>query len=253
MLKFTKSGLAAAVLAAFSYLPLHAGAALFDDDEARRAILDLRAKVEAITRDLNARIDTKADKSSTLDLVSQHELAMSEIAKLRGQLEVLANEVANTQKRQKDFYVDLDARLRKLEPRQVSIDGKQAAVEPAEQKAYDASLLLFRAGDYKTAAVALAEFVRMYPESGYAANAQYTLGTAHYALRDCKSAILAQQVVVKAYPDSPKAADAMLNIASCQTELKAVANAKKTLTELIKQYPGTEAANTAQERLRASK
>lgn len=248
MMKFSKTGLAAALLAAFAYLPLHASAGVFDDDEARKAILDLRAKVDTISHELNTRIDTKADKSSTLDLVTQNELTLQEIAKLRGQIEVLANELANAQKRQKDFYVDLDARLRKLEPRQVTIDGKSAQVDPAEQKAYDAAMLLFKAGDYKTAGVALAEFVRQYPESGYAANAQYWLGNAFYAQRDCKSAIAAQQVVLKAYPDSPKAADAMLNIASCQTELKDKA-AKKTLQDLIKAYPDSSAAATAKERL----
>jgi tol-pal system protein YbgF len=254
MMTLTKTGLrsaaAAALLAATSLLPLHANAALFDDDEARKAILDLRAKVEAMRSELNGRIDTKAEKTISLDMNNQHEQTMSEIAKLRGSLEVLANELANTQKRQKDFYVDLDARLRKLEPRQVNIDGKTAAVDPAEQKSYDAAMLLFKAGDFKTASVALAEFVRQYPESGYAANAQYYLGTTFYAQKDCKGAILAQQVVVKAYPDSPRAAEAMLNIASCQSELKAAANAKKTLTELISKYPDSESAATARERLK---
>ena len=249
MKKFTKSGLAAAALAAFAYLPLHAAAGVFDDDEARKAILDLRAKVDKVAADLNARVDTKADKSSTLDLVNQNETTLQEIAKLRGQIEVLANELANAQKRQKDFYVDLDTRLRKLEPHQVTIDGKAAQVDPSEQKDYDAAMLLFKAGDYKAAAGALDAFVRRYPESGYAANAQYWLGNAYYAARDCKSAIAAQQVVLKAYPDSPKAADAMLNIASCQTELKDKA-AKKTLQELIKTYPDTPAAETAKERLK---
>ena len=250
MMTFSKSGLAAAALAALSYLPLHASAALFDDDEARKAILDLRAKVDVMARDINSRVDTKADKSATLDLLNQNETTLTEIAKLRGQLEVLANELANAQKRQKDFYVDLDTRLRKLEPRQITIDGKAAEVDPSEQKNYDAALGLFKAGDYKTAATALQDFVRQFPASGYAANAQYWLGNAYYAQRDCKSAIAAQQLVIKNYPDSPKAADAMLNIASCQTELKDKA-AKKTLQELIKQYPDSTAAATAKERLGA--
>src|SRR5471030_1982627 len=232
MKTLSKTGLIAAMLAACAYLPLHASAGVFDDDEARKAILDLRAKVNAIT----------------LDLVAQNEQTLQQTAQLRGQIEVLANDLANAQKRQKDFYVDLDARLRKLEPHQVEIDGKAAQVDPAEQKAYDAALLLFKAGDYKNAAGALTDFVRMYPESGYAANAQYWLGNAYYAQRDCKSAIAAQQVVIKAYADSPKAADAMLNIASCQTELKDK-GAKKTLQELIKNYPDSSAAATAKERL----
>lgn len=250
MMTLSKSSLAAALLALFATLPLQASAALFDDDEARRAILDLRAKVELMKAELNTRIDSKSDKSSTLDLVNQNEVTMQEIAKLRGQLEVLANDVAVAQKRQKDFYVDLDARLRKLEPHQVTIDGKAASVDPSEQKAYDNALQLFKSGEYKTAATALQDFVRIYPASGYAANAQYWLGNAYYAQRDCKSAITAQQLVLKNYPDSPKAADAMLNIASCQTELKDKA-AKKTLQDLIKEYPDSNAAVTAKERLNA--
>lgn len=248
MMKFSKSGLSAALLAATVWLPLQAHAGLFDDDEARKALLDLRAKVEAMRTELQGRIDTKSDKSSTLDLVTQNENLLQEIAKLRGQIEVLANDIANTQKRQKDFYVDLDARLRKLEPREVTIDGKTSQVDPGEQRGYDAAMQLFKAGDYKAAGVALQEFVQRYPGSSYAANAQYWLGNAYYAQRDCKAAIAAQLVVLKNYGDSPKAPDAMLNIASCQTELKDKA-AKKTLQDLIKQYPDSPAAATAKERL----
>lgn len=247
MIKFTKTALALA----FATLSLHASAGVFDDDEARRAILDLRAKVEALTKDLNTRMDTKADKSSTLDLINQHEQTMQEIARLRGQVEVLQNEIEVASKRQKDFYADLDARLRKVEPRQVEIDGQTASVDQGEQNAYDAAMQQFKEGDYEGSATALQNFVRRYPGSAYAANAQYWLGNAYYAQRDCKAAITAQQAVVKNYPTSPKAADAMLNIASCQTELKAVNNAKKTLNELIKTYPNTAAARTAQERLGA--
>jgi tol-pal system protein YbgF len=248
MKKLTKSGLSAALLAAMTWLPLQAHAGLFDDDEARKALLDLRAKVETMRTELNARIDTKSDKSSTLDLVTQNENTLQEIAKLRGQVEVLANELANAQKRQKDFYVDLDARLRKLEPREVTIDGKTSQVDPNEQRSYEAATKLFTGGDYKAAATALQEFVQRYPGSSYAPNAQYWLGNSFFAQRDCKSAIAAQLVVLKNYADSPKAPDAMLNIASCQTELKDKA-AKKTLQDLIKQYPDSTAAEAAKARL----
>jgi tol-pal system protein YbgF len=248
MMKFSKSGLSAALLAATVWLPLQAHAGLFDDDEARKALLDLRAKVEAMRTELNGRIDTKSDKSSTLDLVAQNDNLLQEIAKLRGQIEVLANDIANTQKRQKDFYTDLDARIRKLEPRDVVIDGKSSQVDPGEQRGYEAAMQLFKAGDYKAAGSALGDFVARYPGSSYASNAQYWLGNAYYAQRDCKAAIAAQLVVLKNYADSPKAPDAMLNIASCQTELKDKA-AKKTLQDLIKQYPDSPAAATAKERL----
>ena len=251
LLKLSKSRLACLVLALS--MPLHAVAGPFDDEEARKAILDLRTKVDNITRDLTARIDSKSDKTVQIEMLNQHEQTMQEIARLRGQLEVLANQIATSQKNQRDLYADLDARMRKLEPRQVSIDGKEAAVAPTEQTSYDAAMAQFKSGDYKGAASALATFVRSYPASGYAANAQYWLGNAYYALRDYKNAIAAQEVVVSTYRDSPKAPDAMLNIATSYTELKDKKAAKKALQDLVKQFPDSSAAKTAKDRLASLK
>jgi len=247
------SRLAAACLALAAWFPLQANAGLLDDDEARRAILDLRSKVENLSRDVNARIDTKLDRSATLDLANQHEQTMQEIARLRGQVEVLANEVATAQKRQKDFYADLDTRITKLEPRQVSIDGRETEVDPGELKSYEAAMKLFTAGDYPMAASALTDFVRRYPGSSYAPNAQYWLGNAYYAQRDYKSAIASQEIVVVTYKDSPKAPDAMLNIASSHIELKDKKSAKKALQQLVAKYPESSAAATAKDRLAALK
>ncbi len=244
---------AVALLALATSVPLQAQAGILDDDEARKAILDLRAKVDSLSRELNARIDTKSDKSAALEMVNQNEQTTSELNKLRGQLEVLSNELTTVQKRQKDLYADLDARVRKLEPRQVTIDGQEAAVAPDEQTSYDAAMATFKSGDYKNAAAQLGEFVRRYPASGYASNAQYWLGNAYYAQRDCKKAIAAQQVVASTYADSAKAPDAMLNIGTCYVELKDKKAANKALKDLIAKYPDSAAAGTARERLPALK
>lgn len=234
-----RSVMVAAFLAALVLLPLQAKAGLFEDDEARQAILDIRTKVDA-----------KADKSSVLELASQNEALRQEVAKLRGQVEVLTNEVSNSQRRQKDFYVELDSRTRKLEPQQVVIDDKEVIVEPMEQQAYDAAMVQFKVGSYKPATVSFSEFLRRYPKSGYVASAQYFLGSSFYALRDYRNAISAQMVVVKLHAGSARAPDAMLNIASSYTELKDKINAKKMLDRLVAQYPNSEAAKTAKERLK---
>jgi tol-pal system protein YbgF len=249
MKTFAKSTFAAAVLAACALAPMHAQAALFGDDEARRAILDIRSRLD----NLQNEVSSKADKTNNLDLNNQNEQLRQEISRLRGQIEMLSNELANTQKRQKDFYVDLDNRLRKLEPQRVTIDGKEVSVEQGEQRMYDAALAMFRSGDYKNAGSAFQDFMRRYPQSGLAPSAQYWLGNTFYAQRDYKSAIAAQQVVVTSYADSPKAADALLNIASCQMELKDRPGAKKSLETLVAQYPDAPAAQTAKERLAALK
>lgn len=245
---YSKSLLAACLTAALT-IALPAQAGLFDDAEARNAILDIRRRIDLLQQDLSQRIDSKADKTSVLELGNQNELLRQEVARLRGQIEVLTNELANAERRQKDFYVDLDSRVRKLEPQRINVDGKEASVEPNEQKSYDNALALFKAGDYKNAGNAFADFVRRYPQSGYASAAHYWLGNAYYAQRDYKNAIAAQQIVVRTFPDSPKAADALLNIASSYTEMKDKASAKRTLEALVAQYPGSSAAQTAQDRL----
>ncbi len=249
MILLSKSRLATACLALAAWLPLQAHAGLLDDDEARKAILDLRAKVDNLARDLNTRIDAKSDRSSALEMVNQNEQTLAEIAKLRGQLEVLTNELVTAQRQQKELYADLDARMRKLEPQKVTIDGQEAAVDPNEQRTYEAAMALFKSGDYKAASTALNDFVRRYPGSGYAANAQYWLGNAYYAQRDYKNAINAQEVVAANYRDSAKAPDAMLNIASSYAELKDKKNAKKALQSLVAKYPDSSAAQAAKDRL----
>ena len=245
MNKPIKRSIAAVIMAAISLPALQAQAGLFEDEEARKAILDIRARLNNMQSEING----KAEKATNFDLNNQNEQLRQEIAQLRGQIEILTNELANAQKRQKDFYVDLDARLRKLEPQKVTVDGKEVMIEQGEQRAYDAALTYFKSGDYRNAGAAFFDFTRRYPQSGLAPSAQYWLGNTHYAQREYKNAIAAQQAVVKNYPDSPKAPDALLNMASCYMELKDKVMAKKTLETLLAQYPDSPAAQTAKERL----
>jgi tol-pal system protein YbgF len=252
-MKPSPTRIAAACLALAAWLPLQANAGLLDDDEARKAIVDLRAKVDALARDVNNKIDAKSDKAAALDMLNQHEQTMQEIARLRGQVEVLANQLSTAQKQQKDLYADIDVRLRKLEPQQQTIDGRAAEVMPSEKKTYEAAMALFNSGDYKAAADALQDFLKRFPASAYAANAQYWLGNTYYAQGDYKNAITAQEVVASNYKDSPKAPDAMLLIASSYTALKDKKNARKALQQLVKNFPDSSAAQAAKDRLAALK
>jgi len=231
--------------------PAHAG--LFDDDEARKAISDISAKLDALSSKVDDQLANKADKTALLDQLNQIDSLRQEIAKLRGQLEVLSNDVNDNQRRQKDFYVDLDNRLRKLEPQKVVVDGKEEQVDLAEQKTYETALAVFQSGDYAGAASALSTFVQLYNRSIYVPNAQYSLGIAYYAQKDYKNAVATFQSLVKSFPDSPKAPDAMLNIASCYSEQKDKPLAKKWLTNLRTLYPDSVAAKTAADRLNALK
>jgi len=223
---------------------------VFGDDEARKAILDLRAQVDANQRDLSSRIDKlESAQKAQLDLANQIDALRQDMARLRGQLELLSNDVANEEKREKDFYTDLDTRLRKLEPQQVSIDGKNATVDPNESKAYEAALEQFKNSDFKGAIASFNAFMKQYPDSAYAPAAQYWIGTSYYAQRDYKAAIASQQTLVKTWPENPRAADALLNIASSQTDMGDKKTAKHTLEQLIAAYPDSQAAGVAKDRV----
>ncbi|RXZ33212.1 tol-pal system protein YbgF [Oxalobacteraceae bacterium CAVE-383] len=242
---FYKSALGAALAAAFSCAPMAAHAGLFDDAEARKAILDMRTQIQTLQHDMG----DKADKSSTLTLADQNEQLRQEIARLRGQIEVLTNQLSDAQQRQKDFYVDLDTRLRKLEPQQVTIDGKDVSVDINEQKSFTSAQALLNNGDYKGAASAFSDFLKRYPQSGYAASAQFFLGNAYYGQGDYKNTVAALQGLMKNYPDNPKVPDAQLLAGSSYLELKDKTAAKKMFSTLISQHPDAPAAKTAKERL----
>lgn len=228
-------------------VPAHAG--LFDDAEARKAILDLRTRLTA----LSDQLATKADKPVILQQVNQIDALREEIAKLRGQVELLSNEVNDSQRRQKDFYADLDNRLRKFEPQKIQVDGKEAQVDPNEQKSYDTAVAAFQSGDYVAAANALQTFIRTYPHSAYVPNAQYSVGIVYYAQKNYKNAIASFQALIRKHPDNAKAPDAMLNMASCYSEQRDNASAKKMLQRLRTEYPDSTAAKTAIDRLSAMK
>jgi len=238
----------ALLLAALGSVSAQAG--VFDDTEARRQVNDLSIKTEA-------RFDQQA--RGQLELSGQIQRQAEEIARLRGQVETLNYELETAKKRQQDFYLDLDTRLRKLEPQtagNATADPASAANakptgDPArEGQEYEAALNQFKAAKYKEAGAAFATFVQKYPDSSLAPNAQYWLGNAWYAQRNCTKAIEAQSVVTTKYADSAKAPDAWLAIATCQQELGNPTGTKRSLETVIAKYPNTPAAESAQQRLK---
>jgi tol-pal system protein YbgF len=250
-------------------------AQLFDDNEARRRIELLRQQVEANKKSTEERLlkaeaaaqdasDRAADRGAMLELANQIETLRGEIAKMRGQLEVLANTAETAEARQKQLYLDIDTRLRKLEqareqaaaaPEKPPATAQPAEAEPSpgEAKAYQAALDQFKLGNYTLAVAAMQGFLVTYPSSSLAANAQYWIGMAHSGQRDYKSAIAAQRKLLAAWPDSPKAPDAMLSIASAQETMGDRKSAQQTLQELIAKYPASSSAASAKQRLAAAK
>jgi tol-pal system protein YbgF len=237
------------------------GQGLFDDNEARRRIDALRQQLDANQRTVEerlAKIESAAtDRGAILELSSQIESLRGELARMRGQIEVLTNQAETADKRQKDLYLDIDTRLRKLEQASEKSAGDkpaataEAQASPEENKAYQAALDQFKLGNYPLAVSAMQGFLVTYPASPLASNAQYWVGMAYSGQRDYKSAIAAQRKLLATWPDSQKAPDAMLSVASAQETMGDRKSAQRTLEELVVKYPGSSAATSARQRLAA--
>lgn len=251
----------AAVALALACLATPAQAGLFDDEEARKAIIEIRGRIseqarnyENLSRQVNE-LSSKIERSiepamrSNLDLQNQLEAMRQEVAKLRGQIEVQTNELAMTQKRQRDLYADIDTRLKRYEPSQVQVDGKTVAVDQNERRSYEASLAQFRAGDFRAAQTGFQSFIAQYPDSAFAPSAMFWMGSAQFALKDYRSTITTNQAFLGKYADHPRAPDAMLNVAYAQIETGDRRAARKTLETVVEKYADTPAAKTAKERI----
>jgi tol-pal system protein YbgF len=238
--------------------PAHnAQAGLFDDEEARKAIVELRSRLDQqqkVDADLTEQLAVL--RRSVLDLNTQIETLRGEIARLRGNDEQaaqtakeLARDVAELQRRQKDVSATLDDRLRRFEPQKVNLDGREVMVDPAEKKAYDDALTILRRGEFANAVAALQGFDKRFPASPYSGHVQYWLGNALYGKGDVKEALAAFRSLVSTTPDHPRAAEALLGLANCQVELKDIKGARKSLEDLVKTYPQSDAAQAGRDRL----
>eukprot|EP01036_Dinobryon_divergens_P058545 gene58545-78097_t len=228
-------------IGALSLLALTANAALFGDDEARRAILDLRQKVDAqqqrnieelkkvseefkkVSEELkkfseeskkaNDEFKKASDENaqlrrSILDLSNQIEVLRADIAKLRGQDEQLAREVADMQRREKDISQGVDERLRKFEPSKISVDGQEFVASPDEVRDYGVALAMLRKGEFATAQTSFIDFINRNPASGYRPSALFWLGNAQYALRAYREAIVNFKSVIALAPEHVRAPEA---------------------------------------------
>ncbi len=263
------------VFVALSLFALTSHAALFDDKEARKKIVEVEAKQQsdhnaamAAIADLKksqaamekriAAIEAVVQSGGLADMSNQIDALKQEVANLKGDLEVAQHNLEATQIRQKDLYVDTDTRLRKLEGGTVPsannsppANAAQPVAEEKDAKAFADANTLSQSAKHKEAFAAFDAFLKEYPNSKLAADALYGMGYSQFALKNYKSAIATQQKVIDLHPDSLKVPDAMYNMANSQIQLGQVSSAKKTLRDLVLKYPDAGVTPSAQKRLKA--
>jgi tol-pal system protein YbgF len=258
-----------------SLFALTSHAALFDDKEARKKILEVETKQQAnhdaamaAIAELKksqaamekriAAMEAVVQGEGLADMSTQIEALKQEVANLKGDLEVATHGLETAQQRQKDLYTDTDTRLRKLEGGATPTPANGAPANPPPQpvveekdvKAFAEADALSKSAKHKEAFAAFDSFLKEYPSSKLAPDALYGMGYSQFALKNYKSSIATQQKVVDLHPDSPKVPDAMYNMANSQIQLGQVTNAKKTLRSLIEKHPNAEIIPSAQKRLK---
>lgn len=225
------------------------------DEQARRQIAELREQ-------LTARME--ATNRGQLELANQNEALRTEVANLRGQVEVLNHELESLKQRQRDFYVDLDKRVQRIEgstPPPPSADagallgtappaGASAAGDPAtESTEYEAALTLLKGGKHAEALAAFNRFVARHPQSASLPNAHFWAGNAALQARDISASRGHFNTVLQRWPQDKVAPDAMLGLANTQQALGDARGSQETLRKVISQYPNSTAAQQASQRL----
>ena len=216
-----------------------------------------------------------APVSAQGQLFNQLQQMQEQISRQQGVIEELQNDVARMKQENLERYQDLDRRIGTgvapaATPENSSTGGDLNApgaaagasagaaaahapaagsepADPAKEKLYyDAAFDLIKAKDFDKASQAFAAFLRKYPNSQYAGNAQYWLGEVNLAKGDLQGAGQAFAKVSQLYPKHPKVPDSLYKLADVERRLGHTDKVKGILQQVVSQYPGTSAAQLAQ-------
>ncbi|AHZ78933.1 tol-pal system protein YbgF [Pseudomonas putida] len=193
-----------------------------------------------------------------------------QLSRQQGIIEELQNDVSRMKQENLERYQDLDRRINSgaapaatpdnssgggasnAAPDAAGAAAQQPAAssepgDPAKEKLYyDAAFDLIKQKDFNKASQAFNAFLRKYPNSQYAGNAQYWLGEVNLAKGDLPAASQAFAQVSQKYPKHSKVPDSLYKLADVERRMGHTDKVKGILQQVITQYPGTSAAQLAQ-------
>jgi tol-pal system protein YbgF len=204
-------------------------------------------------------------------LFMQLQQMQDQLSRQQGIIEELQNDVSRMKQESLERYQDLDRRINSgaapaATPDNSSGGGASNAApnaaagaaaqqsaassepgDPAKEKLYyDAAFDLIKQKDFDKASQAFNAFLRKYPNSQYAGNAQYWLGEVNLAKGDLQGASQAFAQVSQKYPKHSKVPDSLYKLADVERRMGHTDKVKGILQQVITQYPGTSAAQLAQ-------
>lgn len=225
-----------------------------DQDPVQIRLNNLDARVSRVERIMS--------NQSLVQMAQEVATLQGEVRDLRGRIDDLQNANRQLSRQQHDFYADLNKRVTALEEGGAAGGGQagagsgggSGAAEPGvtstQQAVYAQAFNALKAGSYSVAIAGFKGFLKQYPASPLAPNAQYWLGQAHYVNQDFAAAEGDFQTVLDKWPNSSKAPAAMFDLGNTQLAQGKTAQGRSTLKQVVSQFPGTDAATRAQALLR---
>lgn len=215
-------------------------------------------------------------RSSNVDLLNQVTELRREVVQLRSQIEELQHGIEQMRETSRAQYLDADGRLNRLEggfvPEPADDEAGEAgaslpvpvpetaagaaerprlpAQDPDERAAYEVAFSALRAGEYEKSTELFRQFLGAHPDGALVPNAQYWLGESFYVLEDYDAAQRAFEALIQRFPEDSRTPRALLKVGLSQYGRQEMESAEQTLAQVIERYPGSDAAATADDRLR---
>lgn len=117
------------------------------------------------------------------------------------------------------------------------------------RKLFDRAFKDLTAGDYALAVLGFTEYVKLYPKTDQADDAQFLIGEAHYRQSDYARAKSAYVDAEKSYPDSDRMPTVLYKLGRCYQELGDDKKAKKYFNLTVEKFPETQEAELAKGKL----
>lgn len=220
-------------------------------------------QVEEVTRSLGQ------DQMNRLDTLDQ---IRTELASLRGQIEVLQHDYQSTKDGANGFQMDADARISYLEARVANLESKlgikpppkdgQAVVDPVTppvpppaplpatpDEVFTLIAKNLQDGDEAAARAVAQRFITENPKSDRLSEAYYRVAESYQNEQNYKDAAAAFQVVVDKFKDSTWAPYAMLRQGECFASLGRKDAAEVFWGDVIRLYPKSKASKEAKAHL----
>lgn len=231
---------------------------LYSGCASRREIVRLKNQADFLEQS-NRRLEERTARLDSL-LREQIELTSRMRADLASTLGGMDERMGIVESKLEDLSHRFPELTRKMEQvkREISTrkdtgsvsDTSTVMVNVDPKQLYDAAYLDLTKGSYDLAITGFANYLKYFPETEQASNAQYWLGECYYAKKNHTKAAIEFHKVLEDYSTGAKVPSALYKLGLSLLELKSVQQAKKYLQELVDKYPGTQEAELAKQKLK---